>query len=142
MQRTAEETLDIASILSNSEKMEYLEGKTTADIHRDVFDALRDLPGMDPTHLEECCSKLAGYRYIDKLCDLQTGRGVRWLRKDTLNIVQGGILIRVEFEDDKVKLLCKNHRYFFRGVFDDCVVFQKLSTEEQLILLCQKNMNV
>ena len=93
-----------------------------------------NLEGMTPEHLEESCKKLAGYRYIEKLCDLEPGKGVRWMRKDTLKLTNGGILIRIEFGDKQVKILCKNHRHFFRYAFDDCLSFQKLSVEEQIIL--------
>ena len=128
------ENFDIESILQNASTAPYLEGKTIDTIHADIFDVISNLEGMTPEHLEESCKKLAGYRYIEKLCDLEPGKGVRWMRKDTLKLTNGGILIRIEFGDKQVKILCKNHRHFFRYAFDDCLSFQKLSVEEQIIL--------
>jgi hypothetical protein len=139
---SSESNLDIESILKNANlsTAPYLEGKTIDTIHADIFHALSDLEGMTPGHLEESCRKLAGYRYIEKLCDLEPGKGVRWMRKDSLKLTNGGILIRIEFGEKQVKILCKNHNYFIRYAFDDCLSFQKLSVEEQIILAHSINM--
>jgi hypothetical protein len=137
------EKLDIDAILANADNINTsVQGKTIDDIHTEVFEALSELQGMTQPHLEDLCRKLAGYRYVEKLCDLQTGKGVRWVRKDSLKMTQGGMLVRVEFDDEKVKILCRNHRYFFKYAFDDCLSFQKLTLEEQLILLYQKNIDI
>jgi len=129
-------TLDIESILENANSTSpYLQEKTIEDIHREVFEAISEIPGMTNELLEEYCRKLAGYRYVEKLCDLQIRKNVRWIRKDTLKLTRGGLLLQIAFEADQVKLLCKSNQIFFRYTFDDCVNFQKLTVEEQLILL-------
>jgi len=42
----------------------------------------------------------------------------------------------VKIENTGVTLLCKNNiNRFFNAKFDDCIVFQKLSMEEQIVLM-------
>ena len=86
--------------------------------------------------------RLSGYQCIDRLCDLRTGRLVRWIKKPNGKLTNGGVLVDVKIENKGVKLLCKNNmNRFFSIYFDDCLVFQKLTMEEQLILMASSQVD-
>jgi hypothetical protein len=78
--------------------------------------------------------RLMGYRYVDRVCDLRNGQLIRWIKNDKLT--NGGLLMNVKIENNGVLLLCKNNaNRFFNVRFDDSVLFQKLSMEEQIVLM-------
>jgi len=62
-----------------------------------------------------------------------------WCKNAEINqksLTNGGILMNIKIENSGVQLLCRNNaNRFFNIKFDDCLVFQKLSMEEQLILM-------
>ena len=51
-------------------------------------------------------------------------------------ITNGGIVVDVKFLDNGTHILCKNGPRFIQYKFDDCLTFQKLSADEQMVLSC------
>jgi NDP-sugar pyrophosphorylase family protein len=130
-------TLDMDRLLETIEnnKNDYLENKTTQSITQDIFDALRtlDIP-IDET--KRICDKLIGYRYVEEIHELHKGKHIRWIRTSGKTLTNGGILIDIKFLDNGTHILCMTGRNRFNQYkFDDCYTFQKMSTEEQLILM-------
>ena len=81
------------------------------------------------------CNKLAGYKYIDHLNQLHKGKYIRWINKSN-KLTNGAIFLELSFLDNGTNLICKNvHHRYLQLKFDDVVIFQKLSTQEQLILM-------
>ena len=141
-------TIDIDSLLAKIEKNDnnYLENKRLSDISKDVFDAMSELNlNGDNDSAMDFCNRLSGYRYVERICDLRNGKMMRWIRRPSnngsekshkVNLTNGGILMNIKIENSGVQLLCRNNaNRFFNIKFDDCLVFQKLSMEEQLILM-------
>ena len=82
--------------------------------------------------------KLRGYRYIDEINDLKYGSYIRWIPitdPDHLPLHQCGIVCDIVISDDGVNVVCKNfmHRHY-RFKMDECLIFQKLSSQELIIL--------
>jgi len=132
-------TMDIENILKavEQEKNDYLHNKTMDNVTKDIFDCINVLP-LSLDKKEAFCEKLIGYRYVEDIHELFKGRHIRWIRKEQQNIfiTTGGILVDVKFTKDGIQLMCKNNRHqFIQYKFDDCFTFQKLSTEEQLLLI-------
>lgn len=133
-------SIDIDDLLAKVEREHYLENKGVLDISKEVFDAIAEL-NLDESISLDYCTRLTGYRYVDKLCDLRNGRLMRWIKRGNgvlTNgvLTNGGLLMNVKMDEKGVQLLCKNSaNRFFNIRFDDCLVFQKLTTEEQLILM-------
>ena len=132
-------TIDIDALLSKieTEDNNYLENKTVADISKDIFDAIEELD-LPKEKALDYCTRLSGYRYVDRICDLRNGRLMRWIKRsaETPTLTNGGLLMNVKIENKGVQLLCKNNtNRFFNVKFDDCLVFQKLTMEEQLIIM-------
>ena len=134
-------TIDVDTLLAKIEDNHFLENRTVADISKDIFEAIDSL-GLPEEIARGFCERLSGYRVVDKICDLRNGRLVRWIRlpsKDGskgVSLTNGGLLMNVKIENTGVQLLCKNNaNRFFNVKFDNCIVFQKLSMEEQLVLM-------
>jgi hypothetical protein len=137
-------TIDVESLLAKIENDEnhYLENKTLADISKDIFDAIGELNVLDEI-ANDYCNRLSGYRYVERICDLRNGKMMRWIKRVSFpSLTNGGILMSIKIEKSGVQLLCRNNaNRFFNIKFDDCLVFQKLSMEEQLILMSYEYMD-
>ena len=139
-------TIDVDKLLDiiEGEDNHYLENKTLADVSKDIFDAIAEL-NIDTELAEYFCTRLAGYRHVERICDLKNGRQLCWIKRPTIsngiiinkkNLINGGLLVNVKIDDSGVKLLCRaGVKLFFNIKFDDCLIFQKLSMEEQLVIM-------
>lgn len=128
-------TIDVDALLEKVEKEHYLENKGILDISKEVFDAIDEL-SLEKDAAADFCTRLSGYRYVDRICDLRNGRLLRWIKRTNRVLTNGGLLVNVKMDPKGVQLLCKNNtNRFFCVRFDDCVIFQKLTTEEQLVLM-------
>lgn len=90
----------------------------------------------DEDKFEEYYSKLAGYKYVDDLYQLKMGHYIRWINKKKQLVKGGGIVVDITFTDNGVLILCKgiNNNAFFKIKYNEVVVFQLMSQEEQTIL--------
>ena len=82
--------------------------------------------------------KLKGYRYIDEVKDLKYGAFIRWIPitdPTNLPLHYCGMICDIRITDDGVLILCKNfmHRHYTFKM-DECLIFQKLSQQEQILL--------
>ena len=88
---------------------------------------------------------LKNYRYIDEIKDLKYGSFLRWfnLQKDSnLKLVTGGVLCDIKIMDDGVHIVCKNFQNKYMQIrMDECIIFQKLSDQEQIILSAVEYLN-
>ena len=135
-------TLDIENILESveNEKNDYLENKTTEDIMRDVIENIQSTC-IDKNKVKKICDKLVGYRCVDEIHELFKGRHVRWIRRGNEVLTTGGIVVDIKFLKDGIQILIKNNlNRFIQYKFDDCITFQKLSAEEQLLLMAYEEL--
>lgn len=132
------ETLDIDSILNTleNEQNDYLENLTFEKIQRDIYDAFVDARVPKP-QIPKLCSALAEYRYVDEIRHLHKGKFVRWMRRDKPGeLAKGGKVADIKFLDTGICVLCMVYLgRFIQYRYDDCITFQKLEIEEQLILM-------
>ena len=130
-------TINVDSLLSSIEdsKNDYLENKTTEIINKDIFDSVNAFPISLETK-ESYCDKLIGYRLVLELNELHKGKHIRWIRKNNSKLTNGGIIVDIKFLDEGVHILCMgNGKRFVQIKFDDCVIYQKMSEAEQLIVM-------
>jgi hypothetical protein len=131
-------TLDVNRLLEKIENEHYLENKSTNDISKDIFDAMEELNLPADTAMDYCM-RLSGYRLVDKICDLRYGRWMRWIKTTDKKLTNGGLLMNVKIDARGSVLLCKNNaNRFFNVRYDDCIIFQKLTMEEQFVLLANE----
>jgi hypothetical protein len=102
------------------------------DTKYDILDQLE----LSKKDVKLLMTKLKNYRYVDELSDLREGCYTRWisLKKEPIKLMNGGILCEVKVVDDGVFLVCKNAGRFFQFDMATCLIFQKLTCQEQIIL--------
>ena len=86
----------------------------------------------------EYLKKLKGYKYVDELPELKHGGFVRWIPitdPNYLPLNNCGIVCDIKIADEGLFVTCKNfmHRHY-NFKMDDVLIFQKLTTQEQIIL--------
>lgn len=156
---------DVEQLLSavENDKYAYLENKSLRDISKEIVESLSELPVSADDKLI-LCQKLVDYRHVDELDQLHIGKYVRWIRKRPLvseasavdlaseagetrivetgkcfvpTLTAGGVVVDIKFEKTGTQMLIRNNNHrFTRCKFDDCIVFQKLSPAEQMLLGC------
>jgi hypothetical protein len=132
-------TIDVDTLLDKIDENHFLENKTVSDLSKDILEALQTI---SCPNIEKVCLRLSGYQPIDRLCDLRLGRLIRWIKRSGGSLTNGGLLMDVKIENKGVKLLCKNNmNRFFNIYFDECLIFQKLSMEEQIVLMASSSIS-
>ena len=93
---------------------------------------------LDREKLKTYHKKLKKYRYCSDLSDLQFGNYIRWISlKDVDNVylTNGAFFADYIFENNMIKIICKNSRNMvFQIKFDEVIIFQKLNKQENVIL--------
>jgi hypothetical protein len=119
---------------NNNENIMHL---TSRKILQMNFNILNELNLDEPT-LRTYLSKLKGYRYIDELTDLKYGSFIKWIPitdPNYLPLHYSGIICDIKITDNGVLITSKNfmHRHYTFKM-DETLIFQKLSSQEQLII--------
>jgi hypothetical protein len=110
---------------------------TTSKIKKIKNDILQQLQ-LKGRELKEMHKKLKNYRYCTDLRDLQYGFYIRWIplkNPDKIYLTNGGLVCDVKLVKGELHVLCKNAmNRFFQFKFDEVIIFQKISEQEQIIL--------
>lgn len=128
------------------DKHNYIENKTNKSIMNEIKQSIDDEFGEELPHKKaiEITKNLIGYRMVDELDTLHIGQYTRWIQKyqDAVKLTNGGILLNTTFTSEGINLTIKlwNNR-IIQVRFDDCLVYQKLSFGEQLILMASEYVN-
>lgn len=138
-------TLDIEHLLDTIEstKNDYLDNKTMKTVNEDVYTKIEELK-LTKEKSKEMCNKLIGYRLVEEIFELHRGKHIRWIRTTSgeKTLTNGGIIVNVKCLDNGVYIVCMNTaRRFMQFKFDDCITFQKLNTEEQLLLMAYEKLD-
>jgi hypothetical protein len=84
--------------------------------------------------LAELAPKLADYKVAGELPDLKLGAYLRWIHVDRGKLTNGAHLVAVNLNEEGIYLNVRGGGRFFTIKFDDCIVFQKLGTDERIVL--------
>lgn len=137
--------INVEELLESIEsvKNDFLENETYETISATLFQSLTKLPINQKT-VEEHCKKLVGYRFVDELHLLHKGKYVRWICHDNPSkITRGGVVVDIQFSDFGANILCRLVTgHFLRYRFDKCNTYQKLTDEEQMILMLYSSESV
>ena len=83
--------------------------------------------------------KLENYRFIDECHELKYGTYIRYIKlNDPTNIklFNGGIVCDISIINDGILIKCKNNmNRFFSIKMNECLIFQKITEEERLLLV-------
>ena len=132
-------TIDIDELLSKVEKSDYLKGKTLQDIFEEKQTILE---GLETENIEQILQKLEDYRYIKNIYELHKGKHIRWItpKKRPIVLERGALLSEIKFTDMGTNLQCLRYdQRTYQIRMDDRIIFQKMSTEELLLLTIYEN---
>lgn len=127
------EKLNLALDNEKNESILKLNNTEIKEMNKQIICGLKGLTKKNAiSHL----SALKGYRYVDEISDLKTNVYIRWIRFDNPNtLTKGAISCSVKITNEGMLVMCKNHYgKFFYVNMEECVVFQKITNEENVIL--------
>ena len=100
--------------------------------------------GFDRETLKKYNKALKNYKYIDEIPDIKFGSYVRWIplkNPSNIKLTNGGIVCDVKINDD-VSVVCRNGmNRLFEFKMAECLVFQKLSDQELVLLSAMNYLN-
>ena len=129
--------IDIEKLLDGLEtdKNDYLENKTIDSITREIYDVVNKVD-VSIDVKKRYCQLLNEYRYVQDIHELHKGKQIKWIRLTNNRLIGGGIVVNIKFLDNGTHVLVKNPaNKFIQIKFDDCQIFQKMTMQEQLILM-------
>ena len=135
-------SLDIDEILHalENDKNEDILDMDYDTFHKMKNDALQRLLLPRDT-LKKYIKSLKYYRYIDELPELHMGSYIRWvnlINPENIKLTNGGVVCGIKV-DDEIIILCRNKmNRMFQLNFSSCIIFQKLTDQENVILSALK----
>ena len=100
--------------------------------------------GFNSETLKKYNKSLKEYRYIDELSEIKLGSYVRWIPleiPENIKLTVGGVVCDVKLEND-IRIVCKNRfNQLFEFKMTKCLVFQKMSDQEKVILSALNYLN-
>jgi hypothetical protein len=139
-------TLDIDQLMKaldndNNEQILKIDQKQIDKMKNDMLQKL----GLKKEELRKLHRSLKEYRYIDELPDLQYGSYTRWISlkdPDKIRLTNGGIVCDTKLDDDGISVVCKNNMHrFFQFRMSECLIFQKLTDQEKVLLSVTNYLN-
>ena len=79
---------------------------------------------------------LEDYRYVDEVDELRIGSYMRFFRltATTLLLGRGGFLVDIKSKQEQIVLLMKNGNRFFNLILNECILFQKNTSQEKVLI--------
>jgi len=131
--------MDVEQLLKalDNEKNGKLMNMTNKKIKQLNMEVLKELQLSEKT-LAEYLKKLNGYIYVEEMQDLKHGSFIRWINiKDPENIylTDGAIISEIKIRDSGVNIVCRSFsKKYYQIEMNSCLIFQKLSGQEQVLL--------
>jgi hypothetical protein len=133
--------MDVNKLLQalDDESNDNLFNLTTTKILEMNLQVLKELQ-LDRTETLDILKKLKEYKYVDEMNDLKYGTYLRWIPlndPENIHLTKGAVFCELNITDNGVFIVCKNLGYstrHFQIKMDECLVFQKL-TQQELVLL-------
>jgi len=131
--------IDLFKKAIENENNAYVSSSSSQKIHDEKTKCLKMLE-LTEEELNYYHEKLRDYRHVDDLNSITHGSYIRWIDlkdPEKLNLSRGGILCDVKIGKKGILLLCKSHpsSFFFNINMDECLVFQRLTQQEKIILV-------
>lgn len=120
----------------DNEKNENIFNYTSEKINKQNTEILKTIDISDEL-IGEYLTKLKYYIYLDEIHCLKEGSYLKWINitSDNLNLSKGGIFCKIKIVDSGIILICKGlTNRFFQLKFDDYLIFQKITKQEEVLL--------
>lgn len=112
---------------------------TTKKILEMNLNILKELQ-LNKNETLDLLKKLKEYKYVDEMSDLKYGTYLRWIpinNPTNIHLTKGALFCEIKITDDGVFIICKNIGYsnkHFKIKMDECLIFQKLTGQEKVLL--------
>lgn len=127
---------DLLTALDNENNSSII-NLTSSKIKQQKNDILQQLQ-LTRESLKLFHKKLKHYRYCEQFEDVQFGSFIRWIplkNPDNIKLTNGGIVCDIKsYNGEPIFLLKNNINRFFQVNFNESLIFQKITPQEQLIL--------
>jgi len=145
---------NLLKALDNEDNTKFI-NLNTKKINKMKSEIIKEL-NIPSNKTTEILKKLKEYMYIDEISELRYGSFIRWINikyndtnnseesnsKNNIYLNNGGILCEINITDDGMLLTCKNFmNKFYKIKMDECLIFQKLSGQEQVLLSALDHIN-
>jgi len=124
----------INDILKSIEESD-LSDTNYGEIRSEINDVLQKI---SYPNVKETIKILKEYRFSPDVSNLTVGRYIRYIPlegKFLMKLQNGGIIINIKKGDKDILIICKNQRNrLFTVSFSKAIIFQKLTTDETIIL--------
>lgn len=95
--------------------------------------------------LKKLHKQLEDYRYVDEMNELKYGAYIRWIPlrdPNKIKLTNGGIICDILVKDNGIHVVCRNNMHrMFQIKLVECMVFQKLSDQERVLLCVMDYLN-
>jgi hypothetical protein len=133
--------MDVNKLLKalDDDSNENLFNFTTKKILEMNLNVLNELE-LDKRETFDLLKKLKEYKYVDEMSDLKYGTYLRWIpinNPENIHLTKGALFCEVKIMDEGVFIVCKNFSYsnkYFQIKMDECLIFQKLTSQEKVLL--------
>ncbi len=133
------DTIQIDQLLESIQNhhTDYLENQTIQSITDTIFNIIRGYPRLSVDTQKKYCFQLQGYRFVRCIYELHPGKLVKVLpiQPNQKGVSLKGIVMNIKFLDNGTHIVCMTpSKTFCQFKFDNYYTFQKLSSEEELLL--------
>ena len=133
--------MDVNKLLKalDDETNENLFNFTTKKILEMNLQVLKELE-LNRVETLQLLKKLKEYKYVDEMNDLKYGTYLRWIpinNPENIHLTKGAVFCELKITDNGVFIVCKNFGYsakHFQIKMDECLIFQKLTAQELVLL--------
>ena len=141
-----EDGIDIESLMSaldddDNASLMKLDTRAVKTVKNDMLQKLN----LSREQLKKLHKQLEEYRYVDEMNELKYGAYIRWIPlrdPNKIKLTNGGIICDILVKDNGIHVVCRNNMHrMFQIKLVECMVFQKLSDQERVLLCVMDYLN-
>jgi hypothetical protein len=123
---------ELNKISEDIEKYKLTDSLQIKEIKQNILDKM----SFEPNEIKQYQKLLKNYRYVDEIDELRYGSYIRYfnISKPSLNLLRGGFIVDIKNVKDDIQILCKNGFSFFNIKLGQSVIFQKNTSQEELLI--------
>jgi len=138
--------IDIESLMSaldddDNASLMNLDTRAVKAVKNDMLQKLN----LSREQLKKLHKQLEDYRYVDEMNELKYGAYIRWIPlrdPNKIKLTNGGIICDILVKDNGIHVVCRNNMHrMFQIKLVECMVFQKLSDQERVLLSVMDYLN-
>lgn len=126
---------ELDKVVDEIQKYQITDTRTMRERKQKVLNTLL----LEPSEMKYYQKILLDYRYVDEIDELRIGSYIRFFRlntnePETLKLGRGGFLADIKIQKNVIVILLKNRNFFFNLKMDECILFQKNTTQEHILI--------